>query len=329
MATYNTISTQHIIRKVMRDIKTDDANWTYDAVEWIGEALEHIGAGAHVETRGCVIDVKDFKAALPPDVYYINQVSINEVMGVNGAALDSQLQQAALELRGVSGAIAWQDENFRNFINIDPATGESRVYIDADAAKFLKQLTSQATREIQKAVVRFEAYARNYYSRDQQTVLAYCTTNFPDALHCDNCVNKMAQTKECYYVEKDRIKTSFKEGKICLSYTAFATDTDCYPLIPNDISYKEATFWYVYKKLLLSGVHDTNNNGIDYNFADQKWKYYCTQARNDAKFPDIARYESFMNQWVRLVPRINVFDDGFETLGDRENLYRGNYTTSS
>ena len=90
MATYNTISTQHIIRKVMRDIKTDDGNWTYDAVEWIGEALEHIGAGAHVETRGCVIDVKDFKATLPPDVYYINQVSINEVMGVNGAALDSQ-----------------------------------------------------------------------------------------------------------------------------------------------------------------------------------------------------------------------------------------------
>ena len=63
--------------------------------------------------------------------------------------------------------------------------------------------------------------------------------------------------------------------------------------------------------------------------ADQQWKYYCTQARNEAKYPDIARYESFMNQWVRLVPTINEYDTVMEGLGERENLYRGNYSTNS
>ena len=78
MATYKTVSTQTIIRKIMRDLAPDDANWIHDAVEWIGEALEHIGAGAHVETKGCILDIDDFKGTLPPDVYYINQVAVND-----------------------------------------------------------------------------------------------------------------------------------------------------------------------------------------------------------------------------------------------------------
>ena len=80
-------------------------------------------------------------------------------------------------------------------------------------------------------------------------------------------------------------------------------------------------FWYVYKQILLSSPK-FKNNGIDYNFADQKWKYYCTQARNSANYPDIDKYESFMNQWVRLIPDINRHDTAFENLNTREDLYR-------
>jgi hypothetical protein len=92
-------------------------------------------------------------------------------------------------------------------------------------------------------------------------------------------------------------------------------------MVPDDISYKEAMFWYIYKQMLLGG-YDKPSNRIDYNFADAKWKYYCTQARNAANYPDIDRYESYMNQWVRLVPDINRHAAFFETLNDRETLYR-------
>jgi hypothetical protein len=86
-------------------------------------------------------------------------------------------------------------------------------------------------------------------------------------------------------------------------------------------------FWYIYKKMLLGGTADMTKNGIQYNFADEKWKYYCTQARNAAVFPDIDRMESFMNQWVRLIPNINRHDHVFDELGDREDIYRGRYNT--
>ena len=63
-------------------------------------------------------------------------------------------------------------------------------------------------------------------------------------------------------------------------------------------------------------------NGIDYGFADQKWRYYCTQARNAANYPDLAKYSSFMNQWVRLIPEINRHETDFGNLGTRETLNR-------
>lgn len=103
---------------------------------------------------------------------------------------------------------------------------------------------------------------------------------------------------------------------------AIPTDDECYPLVPDDISYREAMFWYIYKKLLL--LNPTfKNNGIKYDFADSQWKYYCTQARNAANFPDIDRMESFMNQWVRLIPSLSRHDLAFEQLNTREDLYRG------
>ena len=43
---------------------------------------------------------------------------------------------------------------------------------------------------------------------------------------------------------------------------------------------------------------------------------------NAANFPDIDRYESFMNQWVRMIPNLNRHDLVFEQLNTREDLYR-------
>ena len=151
--------------------------------------------------------------------------------------------------------------------------------------------------------------------------LQYGASNFHRSMHCDDCVNENVNYEDTYIIDNDYIKTSFESGKICLSYKAFPTDEDCFPLVPDDISYSEALFWYIYKKILLSKP-DFKNNGINYGTAEQQWKYYCTQARNAANYPDIDRYESYMNQWVRMIPNINRHDVGFEQLNNREDLHR-------
>ena len=54
MAVYKTTSSKTIIRKVMRDLKPNNAHWVDDAIEWIGEALEYIGAATQLVQKQCV-----------------------------------------------------------------------------------------------------------------------------------------------------------------------------------------------------------------------------------------------------------------------------------
>ena len=293
MSIYKTTSSKVIIRKIFRDIKPQSDTWIDDAIEWIGEALEHIGAAPQLSQKQCILTIADHKVLLPTDLYYINQVAVNNsVSPVNSAELDD-LTTKVKELK--------------------------EAIVDAQANNLEYSDTASVLHEINNRIVVLE----NVYFKDETKLqpLQYGASTFHKSMHCEGCVNENTQYEDTYIVDSDYIKTSFQSGKICLSYMAFPTDEDCYPLVPDDISFKEAMFWYVYMKILLSNPQ-FKANGIDYTFAEQRWKYYCTQARNAANYPDIDRYESFMNQWVRLLPNINRHDTAFEDLNTREDLYR-------
>ena len=311
MSIYKNTSSKGIIRKVMRDIKPNSADWVVDAVEWIGEALEHIGATTQLERKQCVMTIKDNKCILPGDLYYINQVAVNASMTVaSGKALDD-----------IVAKVEDLKNNIREYnSNVEDLTSSKLVTADLD--KFDTQYKSNVLelRELSSSLIA----TQNTYFKGGATMepLKYGASTFHSSMHCEDSVNEFAESSDSYIIDGDYIKTSFGDGKVCLSYMAFPTDSDFYPLIPDDISYKEAMFWYIYKQMLLGGF-DKPTNKIDYAFADQKWQYYCTQARNAANFPDIDRYESFMNQWVRLVPDLNRHAVFFDSMNDRENLDRG------
>ena len=297
MAIYKTISSKAVIRKIFRDLKPQNDNWIDDAVEWIGEALEHIGAAPQLNLKNCVLDITDHKTLMPSDLYYINQVAINSsVSPVSATELD-KLTTKVKELQA----------------DITAAQDAGLEYSS----------TTSILHEINSRIVVLE----NVYFKNENNLqpLQYGASNFHQSMHCEDCVNENINYEDTYIVDNDYIKTSFESGKICISYMAFPTDEDCFPLVPDDISFMEAMFWYVYKKILMSfrAPAETKGNGISYQFAEQQWKYYCTQARNAANYPDIDKYESFMNQWVRLIPNMNRHDAGFEQLNNREDIYRG------
>jgi hypothetical protein len=288
MAIYKQISSQTIIRKIMRDLSLSTDNWVEDAIEWMGEALEHVGAAPQLEKKVCTLTVAEYTACLPSDLYYINLVATNK--RVAGSI--------STELKTLTSKIA----EIKDLLDANP---------DQNVLTELRELNS-------RYVVLESMYWEN---PDELSPLSYATSEFPVALHCDNCLNRNAETKETYFINGGKIKTSFVSGTICLSYMAFPTDDNCYPMVPDDISFKEAMFWYIYKKLLLRDPN-IKPNGITYDIAEQQWKYYVTQARNSAMYPDIDRYESFLNQWVRLIPRISEHDSNFNTLNTREQLDR-------
>ena len=294
MAIYKTISSKTIIRKIFRDLRPNKNHWIDDAIEWIGEALEHIGSAAQLSQKQCVLTVADHKVLLPTDLYYINQVAINNSVS---PVTSKELDTLTTKVKDLQDAIVAAQEDDLEYSS-----------------------TTTVLHEINNRIVVLE----NVYFKNEASLqpLQYGASTFHKSMHCTGCVNENVYYEETYIIDNDYIKTSFASGKICLSYMAFPTDEECYPLVPKDISFQEAMFWYIYKKLLLSDPQ-FKNNGINYQFAHDKWVYYCTQARNAANYPDIDRYESFMNQWVRLIPDISRHDSAFEHLNTREDLYRG------
>jgi len=305
MAVYKHISCKPIIRKIMRDLKPNNADWVIDAVEWIGEALEHIGASAQLVNKQTVCIIENHRYVLPADLYYINQVALNES---TSPGTSNELRNILEKVNSLKADIVEYNEN------VEALTSSNLV--TADLNQFDTQYKSNVLelRELTNRIVVLE----NIYFGNSAALkpLKYGSGTFHKSMHADGCSNEFASSIASYIIDDGYLKTSFASGQVCLSYMAFPTDKDNYPMIPDDISFKEAMFWYIFKKLLLGGF-DKPTNKIDYGFADQKWQYYCTQARNAANYPDIAKYESFMNQWVRLIPNMDSGASFFEDLNDR------------
>jgi hypothetical protein len=122
--------------------------------------------------------------------------------------------------------------------------------------------------------------------------------------------NYNANTAETYSLNPNHIITSFEDGTIEISYLTITVDEDGYPLVPDNQYFKEALFWYCFRQMMLSG-YKSKITEINYMFADSKWKFYCTAARNQANYPDIGQYERFKDVWVGLIPAKNLFEKGY------------------
>tara|TARA_R110002012_G_scaffold23069_4_gene78793 strand:- start:2344 stop:3321 length:978 start_codon:yes stop_codon:yes gene_type:complete len=321
---YKQISSKAIIRKVMRDIKPTHSNWIDDAVEWIGEALEHIGANSQLTMKKVVLTIKEHKAILPTDLYYINQVAVNSTMT---SEVKSELLTLTTLVKSLKDDIYTYQQDLNVIMNETiekrDAAGKARWAERIEEYDTLYKTNVNELNEINSRIIVLEGMFFNVDGQGGNTLtpLKYGTSSFPKAIHCEDCINETANFVDSYIVDNDYIKTSFESGTVCLTYMAFPVDEECFPLVPDDISYKEALFWYIFKQMLLGGF-DKPNNRVDYSFADQKWNKYCSQARANANFPNIDKMNSFMNQWVRLIPDLNQHSVMFESLGDRENLNR-------
>ena len=321
MAIYKNVSSKEIIRKVFRDIKPRTADFVHDAVEWIGEALEHIGAAPQLCQKQVVIDIADHKGCLPGDLYYINQVAVNTCVS---PTVNNELDVLNKQIDALNADIG----TYYDSVNQLVSRTESGRYVssltteDMDTFDTRYKTNTEQLREINSRI----AVLSNVYFTGGSCLspLQYGASTFHDSIHCDGCVNATVKYKDTYIIDCGYVKTSFATGKLCISYMAFPTDEECYPLVPDDISFREAMFWYIYKKLLLQGIPGRNPK-LGYEYAEAMWQNYCTQARNSANYPDIDKYESFMNQWVRLVPDVNAHSTFFESLNDREQFTSDNF----
>jgi len=121
-----------------------------------------------------------------------------------------------------------------------------------------------------------------------------------------------------YNINFNKVTAAFRYGVIQLRYLAMPVDERGFPLVPDDVAFRDALFWKCTMHLcMLNPMLLKNPQLRNYEYCRQMWQKYCGQARAHANMPDLETIERLKNNWLRLHNDVNF----------QENNYRENGTS--
>lgn len=297
----NLISSKAIIAKIIADLdlKEDEVKIT-DIREYIGEAMEKIGAIQQLEHKVENIPVIGYQAKLPCDLYRLNQVafSFENSCGwlpmrkvTNSFGVYTKCDKCDPNMIIGDNALMPLVKNLYNLV--DDRAALDIINSDPNVKKTLSALVNQYTIPSMNGRLIVGNPASLNGSLQYSTKPGYITVNVP-----------------CGWVK--------------ISYHAIITDEDSMPMIPDSPSYFEAIFWYVAMKLsypkYLKGQLTQN---IYYDMKNS-WNFYRRQAYAEAMLPGPDEIESIKNDWHKLYTEFDDHDTFFATTGDEQIIYNQN-----
>ena len=114
------------------------------------------------------------------------------------------------------------------------------------------------------------------------------------------------------------IYTSFKNGNILISYKSIPIDPEGYPLLPNNSVFLRALEAFI-KKELFTVLFDMGKiQPAVLQNTQQQYAWLAGQLQSEYTIPSISEMESLKNMWCTLIQRVSEFNDGFNSLGNKE-----------
>lgn len=299
-------SIQSVIAKVIADlnIQEDDLRIS-DVIEWVGEAIEKIGAVTQFipkvsgENGTPCTKVKCYQAQIPCDLHQLHQVAYS--YNCNGPWFP---------MRKATGSYAvWGHENK---CDCECLTPEMIVQNDT-----MVNLVVDMYGNIDKT----EAIEMINTNQNLRTILS----NLINQHTYNNQVNTTNPSISLQYsVKPGWIMCNMPDGYLKLSYSAIPTDEDGYPLVPDLTSYKEAIYWYVTMKMKYPEYLNGKMNREIFYDIKRSWNFYRNQAYAEALMPNEDGLESIKNNWNKLVPEFNDHDSFYSHTGERQIIYNAN-----
>lgn len=299
-------SIQSVIAKVIADlnIQEDDLRIS-DVIEWVGEAIEKIGAVTQFipkvsgENGTPCTKIKCYQAQIPCDLHQLHQVAYS--YNCNGPWFP---------MRKATGSYAvWGHENK---CDCECLTPEMIVQNDT-----MVNLVVDMYGNIDKT----EAIEMINTNQNLRTILS----NLINQHTYNNQVNTTNPSMSLQYsVKPGWIMCNMPDGYLKLSYSAIPTDEDGYPLVPDLTSYKEAIYWYVTMKMKYPEYLNGKMNREIFYDIKRSWNFYRNQAYAEALMPNEDGLESIKNNWNKLVPEFNDHNSFYSHTGERQIIYNAN-----
>lgn len=159
-----------------------------------------------------------------------------------------------------------------------------------------------------------EDWYENIQIRFGEEVFTYSS----DTFHLSrNTVNSMPTTEITFVVQGNYIHTSIEKGIIELSYRAIDTDTEGYPLLPDNSNFTRALELYIKQQYYTILFELGKITSQVYGNTQQQYAWAVGALETDMQRLDLSRAETFFNSYSTLLIRKNQFQRGFKGNGDK------------
>lgn len=143
-----------------------------------------------------------------------------------------------------------------------------------------------------------------------------------DTFHMSECKDDCGREPVdlTYKIQGNMIYTSIEKGEIELSYEAIATDSEGYPLLPDNSSFTRALQLYI-KKQWFTTLFDLGKiSPTVLQNTQQEYAWAVGDCQTEFNRLSLDKAESFFNSWRTLIIRGNEHSRGFRDNGRKEYL---------
>ena len=272
---YKYISLDRILSKVYRDIGMEEVSET-DVIEWSGEALEFMSVVSIYEEAIAQVEINNHQGDLPFCLQIIRQVARDNYYEKKDACKEDIKEDKKIEPQPNVGCTECGERIIKE---IQPDS-----YFNANPFMFL---------------------TTNYY-KEHYTPVRLSNHTFFNSLVCVEDVDIYRTCVDEYTIVEDKIRTSFEEGLVLISYYRQKIDPETgYPMIPDTISLISAITYYItwkyFQRLWYMGREGMSDKMQQ---AEERWLKYCKQATSEFKMlSGIDEHQNFMeSRFNNLIP---------------------------
>lgn len=280
---YNTISAKAIIGRAIDSFGIENSNFTYKALEWIGDGIAEIGYNVGLVNKYARVQVFNNTIEKPADFFELLYMSHNGARLTYGIKPPRERKAARVNPD--------YDElitllNARNN-SIDNADGEYSLDSDCIPCE-VSQHTLLNADELDRVDNR----------------ILHMLDGLKTTLPIDEEEYFLNSEGNCY-------KTSIDEGDIIIYYKAYPVDSEGYPLVVDEPKYKMALEYVVMERLMRSG---TRHPVLTYQEVKADKSLWIGKARNQHKMFNEAQARAFLANWTSMTfqiqPSNNYYSNG-------------------
>lgn len=297
---YNQVSSKRVIAKVLTDLNMhEEDHRIQDCMEWIGEAVEEIGAFSsfNIKVTGKedlpLITIADYQAKLPADL-----------MNIIGVKYSTSINSGYIPLRYGTGTYGHRMDDG---ISTTETTTAGDPTVISLAMELYGWTYEQALEEVNSDPLLKETL---------NTLIVTSTTSISKR---DN--PNISSDQYVYYINNSYIKVNFKNGYLKMAYQAMPVDEEGYPMIPDNKDFVEACYWYINMKIKYPQWAEGRIRDQVYFDAENKWLHFMNKAYGAAIMPNADKYESLVNTWNKLYPDLNEFNSDFLNTGAKQIIH--------